>query len=283
VPQEANDHLLGMSQTTLSRAPERLNRRTGCKVDEPQVPGLSRQLFAQWWAEFQSTLEQHELDGKIFRETAATMERFQKMVELFLNVICEKGQEHFKEFLWAKRNFDDCVSQIGGVLEASGLKEDCFNALRQFLAAEDIQERPEASASSEACNQAFQTMGKSQMVQAEAFRRECLAARWFAEQFDRYTEMLKAHSRPSRRSNWLEQYSEARGRYFRQGRGWQSLWTEYLVDQSDPQSASFAPETREKRKRKIRNAYSDGRWFSKMNRQFGPGIFCYARIQTKTA
>lgn len=266
----------------MRKVPEHLS-----KTDEPQVPGLNARLLAQWWAEYQNAVEKHKSESKISRETLVTVERCQEMAKLFLNVIGEKGQQNFKECLWARRHCDDFVSQISGVLEGSGSMEDCRRAWRHLLevcplysATDDIQERLAAPASNEPCKKAFQTICKSQMVQAEGYRRECLATMWFAEQWDGYSETLKNDS--SERES-LKQYSEAKGRYLGQGVGYQSFVVDRLVDNSDTNSASFPPEMREKQKRKMRNARTDGRWFSKVNGQFGRGIFCYIRVATKTA
>jgi hypothetical protein len=262
----------------------------GRKSDEPHVSGLNRQLVDRWWAKFQSTFEQHNLDGKTSRETVVTPERFEEMAKLFINLVGGKGQQNFKECVCARRCFDDSVSQISGVLAAWSSKEDCLRTWRRLLEVsplssptEDISERLGAPASGEACSQALQNVCKSQMVQSETYRCECKFTMDLFEQCDRFTEKLQDRFRPSPESEGLKQYSEDRGRYIGQGRGYQSLFIDYLVDNSDPNSASTTPEMKEKRKRKIRDARSDGRWFSTMCRQFGPGIFCYIRVQTKTS
>lgn len=241
-------------------------------------------------AKFQTTLEQYRLEDKISRKTVVTIERFQDMAKLIVNVMGAKGQQTFRENIWAKRCFDDSVSQISGALEASGSNDDCLSALRHFLKVcplnsptEEMHERLGTPDSDEPCNQAFQTMRESRMLRAETLRHEFLALIWFAEETDEYTEKLKTRIPPSSKLEWLKRYSEARGRYTGQGVGWQSLFILHLVDHSDPNTASFTPEMREKMKRWISNARSDGRWLSKLYRQFGHGILCHTTIQTKTA
>ena len=209
------------------------------------------------------------------------------MAKLIVNVMGEKGQQNFRECLWARRRLNGSVSQISGVLEASGSKENCLRALQHFLdvctfdsPTEDMEELLVTPDSDEPCNQAFQTMRKSRAVRAEVLRHEFLATTNFGEQYVTFTEKLKAGSLLSQ---WLDQYSEAGGRHLGQGLGRQTLFVLYFLDNLDPNSVSFTPEMREKAKRWIANARSDGRWLSKLYRQFGPGIFCHATIQTKTA
>lgn len=192
-------------------------------------------------------------------------------------------KKNFQQCLWSKHHFDKSVSQLSDIVEASDSKEDCIKALRNFLVAEDIQQRLETPNSGEPSNQASQVMRKSEMLRAEALRHEFLATMWFAEQYDRYSERLKNSSGPSPEREWLKQYSEARGRHTGQGFGYKSLFILYLVDESDPNSASFTPEMIETRKTKLRNARSDGLWFGKLYKQFGPGISYYITTQTKTA
>jgi hypothetical protein len=218
------------------------------------------------------------------------MKRFQNMAKMFLNLIGEQGQQNFKEFLWARRHFDDSVSQIRGTIEASGSKEDCLRALQHLLdvcpcysPTKDDQDPLAAPASGELNTQAFKTVRKSKMVQAEAKRHEFLATMVFAERWDRYTQKLNDQSPISPEHEWLKQYSEPRGRYLGQGVGYRTLLILCLVDHSDPNSASFTPPMVEAAKKQLENARRDGRWFSKLYRHFGAGISCYITTQTKIA
>lgn len=212
-----------------------------------------------------------------------TTERLQAMSDLVLNLIGKDGHENFKKCLWTKRNFDDSVSQLNGIVEASDSKVDCLRALQHYLAAEDIQERLKTPDSNGPGSQASRDMRKSAMLRAEALRREFLATMWFAEQYDSYTEKLKDRCPPSPELEWLKQYSEAKGRTTRQGLDYRGLLVLYFVDQSDPDSASFTPEMVKKRKDKISNARSYGRWYSTLYRQSGPGMSYYITTNTRTA
>lgn len=58
-----------------------------------------------------------------------TTERLQAISDLVLNLIGKDGHENFKKCLWTKRNFDDSVSQLNGIVEASDSKVDCLRAL----------------------------------------------------------------------------------------------------------------------------------------------------------
>jgi hypothetical protein len=282
-----NGHINDTAQATMDQVPEHPPSR---EADEPQLPGLSSRLLTQWWAIFESKLEKHRCEGKISRETAVTVKQFQEMVKLFLNVMGKEGQQNCKECLWAKRHFEDSVSNLSGTFEASHSVEDRFRALRLFLEihplsslAGDTQERIGALASDEPCKQSSQALRKSRMSREEALRHEFLATMWFSEQCDAYTEKLKDRSQPSPEIEWLKQYSEARGRHTRQGVGYKSLFIQYLVDHSDPHSASLTQKMINKTKVQISNTRSDGRRFSNLYRRFGPGIFCYITVPTKTA
>jgi hypothetical protein len=280
---------------SLNRVADDPSRPTGRKTNKPEplFPRLNGQLVAQWSTTLQSISKQHKSEGKILEVTDVSMERFQNMAELFLHLVGKNGQKHYQQCLWAKRQLDalsDSVLRISDTLEVSGSKEDCLDALRDFFATsqlspptEDIQGRIGASASNESCNQAIRASQKNQMAQAEAKRHEFLANMWFAEQYESHSEKLKNRSPPSPELEELKQYSEARGRSTGQGRTYQTLFVDYLVDHSDPNSGSLTLEVLKKARVKMGNIRRDGLWFSKLYRQFGPGIFCYITVQTKTA
>lgn len=278
------------SHTPFSQVPEGPGRSRKSTADELQIRDLNSPLLAQWETEFQSTLEQHKLEGKISSETVAEKKRFQRMANVIINVVGADGHKNFKECLWAKRYFDDSVSLLSGTIEASDFVEDCLRVLQYFLEtyplhslAEEVQGRHDTPDPDESLKQTFHPMRKSRMNRAEALRHEFLAIMRFSEQCDRYAERLKDRSPPSPELEWLAQYSEAKGRSTGQGKGYSSLFIRYLIDHSDPNSASFTPDMIEKTKFQIRITRSSGRWFSTLYRQFGPGVFCNVRGTTKTA
>jgi len=274
---------------TLDQVPEQQPSHVGLEENVLRIPGLNSQPLAQWNDTFEATLGQHRVQGKTAGETVVSQQKYKDRVNIFLKVVGKEGQQHCQTCLSAKGVLDKILgsfSEFGATLEAPNTQEECLAALQRlrhnqnlqpFSPTEHIQEPLDAPSSYGRCVQEFKTSCKLEAIQAEAWRREVLATMEFSEQWIKIAAEIRVSS-----EEWefLVTYSSTKGRYLKRGVNRQDLLVEFFVDHLTTSSDS---EVRQKIKNKLFAVRRDGRWYSALHKESGPGVFYFLTKRARTS
>lgn len=215
---------------------------------------------------------------------------YEDRVKILLKVVGKEGQQHYHNCLLAKGVLDQILgslSEFGATLEASNTKGEWLAALQrlrhnQYLQplspTEHTQEPLDAPATYERCLQRFKTSCKLEAIQAEVWRREVLATMDFSEQWIKITVAIRTTS--SSEWKFLVSYSAAKRRYLKRDVNRQDLLVEFFVDHL---TTSPDSDVRQKIKNKLFAARRDGRWYSALHKEFGPGVFYFLIKRVRTS